>query len=285
MWTPATRAEHSRSHLRYASDLTDAEWVLLEPSLPCPAGRGGAGTASGPCARSSTRSCMCCARAVRGGCYPNRQVREATASRRRAPCVTGSTRVAPVPPVQGRWHLCPVGPSAYADGPRTVRTRSVPIGCDHGRPDRPHLRKRRSAPAKAAVRGATTGPRGSSVASVMRWPIRTGGYSQSASAGRACRTVTGRDRWCGHRLASFPSLRGPIGSSSACMPIGATKDAACAKDRPCRSTSCARCPDGSALPSSPAPPFGRGGQGGQGGQGGRADLRGAGPQSQALEGC
>ena len=40
MWTPATRAEHSRSHLGYASDLTDAEWALLEPSLPRPAARG-----------------------------------------------------------------------------------------------------------------------------------------------------------------------------------------------------------------------------------------------------
>ena len=31
MWTPATRREHSRDHLRYGSDLTDAEWALLEP--------------------------------------------------------------------------------------------------------------------------------------------------------------------------------------------------------------------------------------------------------------
>ena len=40
MWTPATHAEHSRSHLRYASDLTDAKSELLEPSFPRPAGRG-----------------------------------------------------------------------------------------------------------------------------------------------------------------------------------------------------------------------------------------------------
>lgn len=41
MWTPATRRRHSREHLRYASDLTDAEWALLEPHLPppCPTGR------------------------------------------------------------------------------------------------------------------------------------------------------------------------------------------------------------------------------------------------------
>ena len=34
MWTPTTRRHHSRTGLRYASDLTDAEWALLEPLLP-----------------------------------------------------------------------------------------------------------------------------------------------------------------------------------------------------------------------------------------------------------
>ncbi len=34
MWTPTTRAQHSRDHLRYASDLTDAEWAVLEPLFP-----------------------------------------------------------------------------------------------------------------------------------------------------------------------------------------------------------------------------------------------------------
>ena len=40
MWTPATRREHSRDHLRYGSDLTDAEWALLEPHMPPPAKTG-----------------------------------------------------------------------------------------------------------------------------------------------------------------------------------------------------------------------------------------------------
>jgi transposase len=41
MWTPTTRAQHSRAGLRYGSDLTDAEWAILEPFLPppCPRGR------------------------------------------------------------------------------------------------------------------------------------------------------------------------------------------------------------------------------------------------------
>ena len=40
MWTPASRAEHSRTRGRYASDLTDAEWALVEPALPAPARTG-----------------------------------------------------------------------------------------------------------------------------------------------------------------------------------------------------------------------------------------------------
>ncbi|HEV7265708.1 MAG TPA: IS5/IS1182 family transposase, partial [Falsiroseomonas sp.] len=40
MWTPATRRQHSRAGLRYASDLTNDEWRILEPLLPGPPGRG-----------------------------------------------------------------------------------------------------------------------------------------------------------------------------------------------------------------------------------------------------
>ena len=31
MWTPATRAQHSREGLRYQTDLTDAEWAVIAP--------------------------------------------------------------------------------------------------------------------------------------------------------------------------------------------------------------------------------------------------------------
>ncbi len=34
MWTPTTRAQHSRTGLRHGSDLTDAEWDALSPFLP-----------------------------------------------------------------------------------------------------------------------------------------------------------------------------------------------------------------------------------------------------------
>ena len=40
MWTPTTRAQHSRAGLRYGSDLTDGEWTILEPLLPPPRGFG-----------------------------------------------------------------------------------------------------------------------------------------------------------------------------------------------------------------------------------------------------
>jgi hypothetical protein len=33
-WTKTTRAHHQREALRYASDLTDAEWRLIESFLP-----------------------------------------------------------------------------------------------------------------------------------------------------------------------------------------------------------------------------------------------------------
>jgi len=40
MWSNENPARHDRSHQRYPSDLTDAEWQLIEPLVP-PARRGG----------------------------------------------------------------------------------------------------------------------------------------------------------------------------------------------------------------------------------------------------
>jgi transposase len=40
MWTPTTRAQHSRKALRYQTDLTDAEWSVIEPYLPPARGMG-----------------------------------------------------------------------------------------------------------------------------------------------------------------------------------------------------------------------------------------------------
>ncbi|WP_244627566.1 transposase, partial [Microvirga tunisiensis] len=40
MWAPATRRQYSREELRYQTDLTDAEWALIEPLMPKPHARG-----------------------------------------------------------------------------------------------------------------------------------------------------------------------------------------------------------------------------------------------------
>lgn len=40
MWTPTTRRQHSRHHLRYGSDLSDAEWEIIAPFMPAPAKTG-----------------------------------------------------------------------------------------------------------------------------------------------------------------------------------------------------------------------------------------------------
>ena len=37
MWTPTTRRQHSRDHLHYGSDLSDAEWEIIAPFMPPPA--------------------------------------------------------------------------------------------------------------------------------------------------------------------------------------------------------------------------------------------------------
>ena len=34
MWTKTTRRQYRREELRYASDMTDAEWALIEPHMP-----------------------------------------------------------------------------------------------------------------------------------------------------------------------------------------------------------------------------------------------------------
>ena len=40
MWTETTRAQYRREDLRYASDMTDTEWALIEPHMPAPKGLG-----------------------------------------------------------------------------------------------------------------------------------------------------------------------------------------------------------------------------------------------------
>jgi putative transposase len=53
---------------RYRTDLTDAQWRILAPLIPRPSPAGGRRSTSG--ASCSTRCCIGCGRAARGGCYP-----------------------------------------------------------------------------------------------------------------------------------------------------------------------------------------------------------------------
>jgi transposase len=39
-WTAITRAQYRRDELRYASDMTDAEWAIIAAHLPAPSTRG-----------------------------------------------------------------------------------------------------------------------------------------------------------------------------------------------------------------------------------------------------
>jgi transposase len=39
-WTETTRPKYCRDGLRYASDLTDEEWAVIEPYMPPPCKRG-----------------------------------------------------------------------------------------------------------------------------------------------------------------------------------------------------------------------------------------------------
>jgi hypothetical protein len=41
MWTSENCPQYNRNHLRYPSDLTDAEWALVEPLLPPAPGKRG----------------------------------------------------------------------------------------------------------------------------------------------------------------------------------------------------------------------------------------------------
>ncbi|ABI62068.1 IS5 family transposase [Granulibacter bethesdensis] len=65
MWTDITRAQHARSELALPTDLTDAEWRVLEPFFPPP--RWWAARVNGRCAGSSRRSFICFVAGCRGG--------------------------------------------------------------------------------------------------------------------------------------------------------------------------------------------------------------------------
>src|SRR5215210_5273921 len=120
MWTPATRRQHSRDGLRYETDLTDAEWALIEPLMPKPLARGRPGMAS---ARGYERDLLCAARRRCVAATPNRSA----ASDDRVPMVQ---RVAGYRPVRDDE------PPARHGGPGAGRTRGFAECCCSRQPER-----------------------------------------------------------------------------------------------------------------------------------------------------
>ena len=69
MWTRDTRLEHDRGDLRYPSDVTDAEWAILEPLLPPPSKTGR--KRGWPIREVINAIFFVLAAAVPGGCCPS----------------------------------------------------------------------------------------------------------------------------------------------------------------------------------------------------------------------
>ena len=69
MWTETTRHQYRREDLRYASDMTDAEWTLIEPDMPMQTCRSSWGSPEKySCERLSRLCCIFCEPRVRGVC-------------------------------------------------------------------------------------------------------------------------------------------------------------------------------------------------------------------------
>ena len=132
MWTDSARAKYARPAKRYATDLTDAEFALIEPRAAA-ASAGSAGGARPTCGQCWRRSSTCCAPAASGACCPS-------ASRPRARCSATS-----------------------AAGGRTAPCSACTMACWswHGRrPVARRSRPRRSSTASRSRPRESGGPRG-----------------------------------------------------------------------------------------------------------------------------
>ncbi len=63
--TSTARRRHSRNHLRYETNMTDAEWVIIESMLPSPLEEGV--RRNGRCTKSSMRCSISCRAAFHSG--------------------------------------------------------------------------------------------------------------------------------------------------------------------------------------------------------------------------
>ena len=136
MWTPEHRRAADRIGLRYPSDLSDAEWALIEPLIP-PAKRGGAQAASSRCARGAEWRFSTCWRPAANGKRCRRTCRRRARRTITSCCGTGTAR----------WSA---SITRFTWRARTGRTRSQPNGRDHRQPERQ----------RRAKRGASLDPQG-----------------------------------------------------------------------------------------------------------------------------
>ena len=185
MWTPTTREQHSRKALRYETDLTDAEWVVIEPHLPPAHGTG------------------------RPRSWPMREIVNGIFYVMRAGC---PWRLLPsdLPPwgTIYRWFakfrddglLEKINHSLVMADREAGRTRGQPERRDYRQPEASR-RPRLVAPA------ATMRARRSRGASATRWSTPTGAASCSRLIRRVSRTAMVAGRCCAPHAARFRSSR------------------------------------------------------------------------------
>ena len=205
MWTPATRAQHSRKGLRYPTDLTDAEWQVTRPLLPPP------GSMGRPRKWPMREGLNAIFYVLRTGCPSFAWHGGGPAEERPA----RGHRAFLVPPVPRRSGVRTHGACFGLGRPRASGPRGQPVGGGHGQPVREDRRERRAArlslprpPSrgrrKEDRRSQAARPRGHSLPRTL---IR----GQAArDAGRTCkRTGSRRSRAaCGCLSLTLP-LRGP----------------------------------------------------------------------------
>ena len=153
MWTRKTRAEHDRDELRYPSDLTDAEWQILEPLLPPPAVTG----RHRSCPRRELINAIFCV--LRGGGPWHR--------------AAGPFPTAPDDSIAGSLAFATTEPGESLNHPVVMRDRER-AGRGGQVQRRGHSTTRASKPLKLVARADMMLARRSMGASVVRWSIRDG---------------------------------------------------------------------------------------------------------------
>ena len=126
MWSNENRARYDRSKLRYPSDLTDAEWALIEPLIP-PAKRGG------------NKRTVNVREVVNGLMY----VLSTGCQWRALPKLAAAQHRQPLFPALGPSGHAPSHPSrALRQMPRAGGARGQPDGGNHRQPEREERGKR-----------------------------------------------------------------------------------------------------------------------------------------------